>query len=631
MNSLRNPFRARASEDLSSENNFLKLFSDLPLDILIERAKDDRLWNKPIFIRSSPGAGKTSLLRVFTPPSLAALRDLRKLSDYSTLYSKLRTLECLENDNIKLLGVKISCIKNYSLIQGLNINENLKKTLLFSLIDSRLILGVCRGLRTIVGEEYEDYESFLEKIEITINPELDLPEETKDFKKLKSLYTWAKNREKGLYNYLTGSSSSIDNSYLSLSISSFSLFSANSMTITGAPLVSRVLFMLDDAHFLDKKQREFLVSYLYGERFTTSIWIAERLEAIRNQEPAGSLLGRDFEPVNLENYWYDKEPKFSKVLMDIADRRLKVARESPNFSFDSLLQNELVERSFKSKIEKTNSILLEQIHSFSKYTSGRYDTWISLADGFKGSALDKGLYLLKMQILIERSKKQQSLFPLSKIDLENEGQKLNASTIQYLFARRSDIPHYFGINVLTKLASCNIEQFLELCAALFDGVLGEYIKRNDAKLSSDRQQKILRKVTEERWNELPRILPYGDKCVAFLQNLVDEAIKETDRPSSPYAPGVTGIGIQQVQEVELFSIGNWVNDPAYSELTKVLNSCIAYNLLQVKRNKKQGKKDQKWTLLFLNRWICLRFGLPLSHSGWRPKKPQDLHKWIRKR
>lgn len=630
MNSLRNPFRARASEDLSSENNFLRLFSDLPLDILIERAKDDRLWNKPTFIRSSPGAGKTSLLRVFTPQSLAALRDLRKLSDYSTLYSKLRTLGCLENDSIKLLGVKISCIKNYSLIQGLDINENLKKALLFSLIDSRLMLGTCRGLKLLAGEENEQYESFLERIEISINPELDLPEEVKSFKELRSLYIWAKQREKVLYNYLTGSTSSIDESYLSLSINSFSLFSPDSIKVSGVPLISRVLFMLDDAHFLDKKQREFLVNYLYGERFVASIWIAERLEAIRNQEPAGSLLGRDFEPVNLENYWYDKEAKFGKVLLDIADRRLKVARESPNYSFESLLQNELVERSFRSKIEKTNDLLLDQIHGFSKYTSGRYDTWITLADEFTGSALEKGLFLLKIQILIERSRKQQSLFPLSKIDLDTEGQKLQASTIQYLFSRRAGIPHYFGINVLTKLASCNIEQFLELCASLFDGVLGEYIKRNDAKLSSDKQQKILKSVTEDRWNELPRILPYGDKCVAFLQNLVNEAIKETDRPSSPYAPGVTGIGIQQVQEAELFSVGNWVNDPTYSELTKVLNSCIAYNLLQVKRNKKQGKKDQKWTLLFLNRWICLRFGLPLSHSGWRPKKAQDLHKWIKK-
>lgn len=630
MNSLRNPFRARASEDLSSENNFLKLFSDLPLDILIERAKNEELWNTPLFIRSSPGAGKTSLLRVFTPASLIALRDLRQRSDYTTLYSKLKALGCITKDQIELLGIKITCIRDYSLVSGLDTTDNLKKALLFSLLDSRFILSACRGFYTLLDQENTPYESFLERISIVVPPELDLPQEVKAFTNLKQFYIWSKQREKVVYNYLTGSTYNLDESYLAFSISSFRLLTPSNITINGRPITSRVLFMLDDAHFLDKSLRDVLVTYLYGERFDASIWIAERLEAIRNDEPSGSLLGRDFgKPVYLENYWYDKETRFSKVLMDIADRRLKVARESPDYSFESLLQNELVESAFKEKIEGLNESLLEIIQGFSKYTSGRYDQWIQMADQFEGTSLEKGYFLLKMQVLIERSKKQQSLFALSPIDLQNEGQKLQASTIQYLFSRKSGIPFYFGVSVLTKLASCNIEQFLELCAALFDGVLGEYIKRTDAKLGSDKQQKILRKVTEERWNELPRILPYGDKCVKFLQNLVNEALRETDRPSSPYAPGVTGIGIQQIQEPELFSVGDWVSDPAYSELTKILNSCIAYNLLQVKRDKKQGKKDQKWTLLFLNRWICLRFGLPLSHSGWRPKKPKDLHKWIK--
>ena len=64
-NKLRNPFLMRASERIESDVNFLRLYSPIVLDSLIEKNSNDTLWNNVIFIRSSPGGGKTSLLRVF--------------------------------------------------------------------------------------------------------------------------------------------------------------------------------------------------------------------------------------------------------------------------------------------------------------------------------------------------------------------------------------------------------------------------------------------------------------------------------------------------------------------------------------------------------------------------------------
>jgi hypothetical protein len=60
----RNPFRLRAAENIDSDVTFLRLFGPAMLDVLVGRD----LWRQVHFVRSSAGGGKTSLMRLFTPP-----------------------------------------------------------------------------------------------------------------------------------------------------------------------------------------------------------------------------------------------------------------------------------------------------------------------------------------------------------------------------------------------------------------------------------------------------------------------------------------------------------------------------------------------------------------------------------
>ncbi len=50
-NKLRNPFLMRASEKIESDINFLRLFSPVVLDDLIEKNNNDELWKNVVFIR----------------------------------------------------------------------------------------------------------------------------------------------------------------------------------------------------------------------------------------------------------------------------------------------------------------------------------------------------------------------------------------------------------------------------------------------------------------------------------------------------------------------------------------------------------------------------------------------------
>ena len=88
-NKLRNPFLMRASERIESDVNFLRLYSPIVLDSLIEKNSNDTLWNNVIFIRSSPGGGKTSLLRVFEPSTLFNIFS-RKSQEYKDLFNYLK-------------------------------------------------------------------------------------------------------------------------------------------------------------------------------------------------------------------------------------------------------------------------------------------------------------------------------------------------------------------------------------------------------------------------------------------------------------------------------------------------------------------------------------------------------------
>src|SRR5437016_357283 len=73
----RNPFRLRASESIEVDALFVKLFGPGVLELL----KDANPLEGLHIIRSAPGGGKTTLLRMFTPGPLLHLHAQRTQDD----------------------------------------------------------------------------------------------------------------------------------------------------------------------------------------------------------------------------------------------------------------------------------------------------------------------------------------------------------------------------------------------------------------------------------------------------------------------------------------------------------------------------------------------------------------------
>src|SRR5262245_26761310 len=107
----RNPFRLRASEAIESDTTFLKLFGPGMLDLL---PSGPQVWDKLQSFRSAPGAGKSSLLRLFTPTVLLTLHAFRRNDDLKELHQRMCEIGVIDEQGPRLLGVFHSCARNYA-------------------------------------------------------------------------------------------------------------------------------------------------------------------------------------------------------------------------------------------------------------------------------------------------------------------------------------------------------------------------------------------------------------------------------------------------------------------------------------------------------------------------------------
>jgi hypothetical protein len=620
----------RASERIESDASFLSLYSPIVLDSLAEKEQASQLWNNVLFLHSSPGAGKTSLLRIFQPNSLNTLYSYRANKTYKELFNSLKKLKIIDEDNVDLLGVLVSCARNYVVLEDISAEASLKQRLFFSLLNARIFLGTLKGILTLRKLRFpEDLKriQFSYKNEDNYFIDLRVPCDGQQ------LYDWAAKIEERVYDTL--------DSFAPLSeiqpkghAELFSIFvlKPENLTVDDRPIFERILFMLDDAHKLSTSQRKQLISYLIENRTLSNVWISERLEALEPKEnlPLGAIIERDYNQINLEDYWRRNPKKYENILINIADKRIKLAKEVQIDNFQDCLESSLTEDKY---IEKFNAAISDSVKLLTKIGDATqiYGEWIKYGIEFQGSPYERARTLKKIEIIIQRNIKKSQLtlgFPLSVSDLFEKTNSTIDTTADLFLAKEYNIPYYFGIENLVKLSSANIEQFLNFASSLFEEVLTNKISEEQIIVSAERQDYNVKKVADVKWGEISKIIPFSRQVMRLLNAFGDLAEKETYKSNAPYAPGVTGIGIKYGQAQKLINEEQWTTNPNYELLRNVLSTCVAFNLVEIIPEVSQGKKGEKWMVIYLNRWLCAKFNLPFTYGGWRPKTPDELLKLI---
>lgn len=620
---IRNPFLLRASERIESDAGFLRLYSPLVLDYFTDNMDGDELWNTFLFIRSSPGAGKSSLLRLFEPTSLLTLLNRKSGDEFKEVFRKLKKLNAVSDDRINVLGVNLTFTRNYELLESFStLPPGTRDRLFYSLLNSRIITACLRAVLSLARLRFPED---LDKIDFIYK------DENLYFKKInvpcsgQVLYQWAAGIEKSIYELLD---SFLPVSPISIEghseLFSLEVLRPDSILVEGRSLFDRILFMLDDVHKLSSKQREGLITHLLEKRNNASIWLSERLEALNNLKTSR---GRDYEELNLENYWKDREAKFEKLLTSIAVKRAAESREDVEFALDTQ-QNELELAEIYKDAKKS---LFDTIKSLSDGTS-RFDEWRRYLSQFEGTDQETCELAKQIEILINRNLAKSELaldYSLSVLELQEKTDEKVIQAARLFLSRQFNLPYYFGMSMLAKISTNNVEQFLGFSAPLYERMLSLNLNQTTVSISARDQDREIRKIANEKWKDLDKMIPDSALVTRFLENLCKFCIDETFRPTAPYAPGVNGFYIDATRTIKLFNEEEWISNDIFADLQIALNTCLAFNLLHIKEVM-QGKKGQKKYIYYLNRWLCVKFGLPLSYGGWRTKKPDDLLRWTKR-
>jgi hypothetical protein len=627
MRSYQNPFRHRTSEQESQQGlrRFLRTYGSGILEMLPED-----IWDRPVIVQSAPGAGKTSLLRTFTAEALREVAD--HPDELAPLHAQLSELSAIEDGQVRLLGVRLALKRDYQAIGDLGLTPERAVKVFFRLLDAKLVQAIADALLHAVPDASIDslrWEAGTAGAEALRR--LGGPEFTR-------VLEWAERTHRELLDYLDAvlppDLDGLTGHHAPYTVQALSgaNFSLDGRTLELAPLL-----MFDDAQELGNSQRAGLLHALSDRDLILHRWLAERYQAmsadevIADGEPDRAYLRLRIEDEarHLGGIRRGRRTRgFDRLLVEIADLRaapmLHSAADEVR-SFSDLLEEP--QDCSASRIAKVNGDLDARLLAIAD-GSPRYGEWLTLAAGKRG--YPGAVYRRVMQILVarDRGRGQDTLFnvALNEKELEARWASGLSEAAALLLRHELQVPFYAGVDRLTALASENIEQYIALSGELFEEVLARSTLNQTLTLDPVRQDRIVTGVSETFWRNIPERLSDGREIQRLLLHVATLCRKDTYRETAPYPPGVTGTAISMRDRQRLLD-PRWRDGiKGADELFGALAGAVGHNLLRAELD--YAVKGDRWMVLYLNRMLCARFGLPLGYGGFRERPLEELCGWM---
>ena len=447
------------------------------------------------------------------------------------------------------------------------------------------------------------------------------------------MYRWAEKTEQKISDIIDDESDDYSGLGMHENLASLHVIKADNIFYDNKPIAKKTLLMLDDLDRLTISQRTDLSSTLTNLRITIGLWIAERLEGLDGKEllSQDGTAGRESsKPITLERFWRKHQAKFENLLMDISDKRARMQRAYNIQSFSTNLLDDLG-GDWDSEFEDAVRVESKRITKKFDYIQ-KYKVWIERCKNNTAPLSQRAEEWRKLEIAIERDKKknQKQLFevkPSESKDLDSKITSGMTNNAIYYIRTKYKIPYYFGFKNLVKFSSSNIEQFLELSSRLFDDMISASHTRLDTRIKPKRQESILKTEIIDKWKTVEQTIPNSQYIIPFLNNIARFCFKETNTPRASY-DSVTGIAISHDDLKKIRSSDFRNSNKKYQILYDVLTTCIAYNLLEIMPEAKQGERGTRHFLLYLSRLLCIRFQLPLHYGGWREQNLNTLFDFI---
>lgn len=616
---MRNPFRLRASQRSVNDEEFVKLFGSGALEFVQDM---ENPWGGLVFLRSAPGGGKTTFLRLLTPRPLQLTCALTEDLNVKSTHDRLESTGAVGSDSPEILGTMVVFTTEYRDLAEYDRGNSL----FHELLNSRIVIAV---LRALLERSERVFPDDLGSIRIEWAPEsaATIPARaTGD-----ELFQWASKIENDFYERMddlgeqpapTGGHARLDG---------LRWFARCSIRDINGPVKLKRVLLLDELQALSSKQRASLTELITNSRESCGIWVAERLEALSHRDllSQGALKERDYEGViQLERRWTGHRSKtYAKFVEQIANLRAAKAE-----GFDGEFYSQIAEQDDPAKWDSIYEEACMRIRARIESATGgleRYSQWIAHAESYSGKSIARAVRWRLTEVMVHRDLKRQSTFEFDVLSDEKfEKRSKDAERAAEHFLRiEFKAPVYFGRETLATVSSSNVDQYLEVAGELFAEIAAKIRGPRDRPnpLTTDRQDAIIRRVAEQRWDGIIRRLPQGSAAKQLLAGFAAFSRYQTFRHTAPYAPGVTGFAITMNDRETLIDSRD-ENIIHLIKLRDVLTSLVAHNLLIP--NIERPHRGQSIVLFYLNRLLCVQFSLPLGYGGWRLKTLNELNDWM---
>lgn len=619
---MRNPFRIRASQRATTDDEFVRLFGAGAIDLL-QNVRDP--WGSVTFLRSAPGGGKTTFLRLLTPRPLALANSLASGSSaVKATQEALRDVGAIGAHGPELLGTMVEFTAEFRELAAFDRGNSLFR----ELVNSRIVIATLRAVLERLGRQFPRE---LDQIRFEWEPESGstIPAAATG----QELFDWASQIETDFYGRMDvlGEPEPVKGGHARLD--GLKWFANSRISGQLGPIEVIRLLLFDELQTLSSSQRQSLLDLVTGARASCGVWIAERLETLTHKDllSEGALEDRDYSGViQLERRWSDKRGAgYIKFVENIAKLRAAKADNFGERDLFSLISDADDLGTWASRFEDACSAIEERLRS-SRSQTPRYDLWLDAAQRKKGNAVERAVHWRATEILVTRDRRnEQQAFDFLSLSTE-ELDKRNSSGLmraaEHFVRTETGAPIYFGREAIADVSSFNVEQYLAVGGELFEEISAkiQFLRDNPMPLSADRQDSIIREVAKARWNDLTRRLPNGRDARTLLEGIGAFCQAQTFRDTASYVPGVTGIAItMQDRETLIDTPDDKIKH--LRGLRDVLTTLVAHNLLVPRLD--HSNKNKKFVVFYLNRLLCVHFGLPLGYGGWREKKIKDLIVW----
>jgi hypothetical protein len=610
----------------TSDQEFVRVFSPR----VLERLADDAFDGAVHIFRSPPGGGKTTLLRAFTPPALKSFWNARTVEEIDESYKGLLSRGVFDAQlGPQLLGVFLSCASGYAdLPPGAS---GAQEGLFRALLNCRIVLRALRSLSLLVMPATE---RALNEISISYNePSTDLysiPRLTN----AAELSAWAETRERDVYDQLDSVRRSDTDGMQDPRLDGLLWLQNAQFKYRGITLAPKRLIMIDDLHRLRRSQRLLLLRESAELRPAFPVWLAERNIVLGDELLSqGVREGRDLREYKMEDLWGNSKSGTAQTVStfsQILDRRLHIQNVIPPGTFGQYLSDQLIPSDLNKQFDET--IVLFNKEKRRLGGNPRYSEWLASMDTTAKVPSSKSISdLFSLLILIARdeSRRQMALQlePLSPEELDQRDSSQVQGAAEILANQFVGLPYYYNIERLCAMATNNVEELLSLAAALYDGLRAKLVlRRSDLLLSAAEQERLLRAAAKRKRDFIPKAHTEGTRAARLLDSIGSFCRERTFLPTAPYAPGVTGIRFSQSELAKIRQLQAGPIGPIET-LRKVIAESVAENLL-VTRDSAPSTNREGGTVFYLNRTLCVHYGLPLQYGGWQDVSMHDAIDWM---